>query len=163
MKYITILVLASCLAGCFGRKPEKTGLEGKPMPAFNLLLMDSTTRINTSSFPSGEPIVMFFFSPYCPYCRAQTEDIIANMKSFTNIRFYMLTNLPLSQLKHYYNHYRLDKYPNIVVAQDYNSYFVNYFKVTGVPYMAIYSKDKQLKQVLIGKVGTDLIKDIVFE
>jgi hypothetical protein len=35
--------------------------------------------------------------------------------------------------------------------------------VTGVPYIAIYNKEKILTSVLSGKVGTNLIKDIAFQ
>lgn len=72
----------------------------------------------------------------------------------------MFTNNSFFLLKKYYDQYELNKYPNITVGRDYDSYFINYFKVTSVPFMAIYTKDKMLKQVLIGKIRPDIIKEI---
>lgn len=153
-----------CLFGCFGRKPSvNTGFEGKPMPSFNLLLMDSLTKINTSAIPKGQPTVIFFLNPHCPYCRAQTEELKENIQSLSNIQFYMVSYYPFNDLKKYYDDYQLKKYPNIIFGQDYDVYFSNYYKTRAVPYIAIYDKDKYLKQVFIGKISTNLIKDIALQ
>lgn len=152
------------LLGCFGHQPTMTtGLEGKPLPTFNLLLTDSMTKIKTDNIPTGSPIVLFYFSPYCPYCKAQTETMINNMKSMQNIRFYFLSSFPLPLIRQYAEYYKLDKFSNIIVGQDYENYFGIYFKVPGVPYMAIYGKDKLLIQSLVGNVGYNLVKDIALK
>lgn len=163
MKYLTALLIIAMLTGCFGQPVELSGLEGKPLPSFNLLLMDSSTRLNTSTVPAGQPAVFFYITPVCPYSRAQTEDIIANMKSLQHIRFYIVSNFPFNQIKNYFDHYQLKKYTNITVGQDYDSYFGNYFNVQAVPYMAIFDKEKKLKRVVTGKVGIDLVKNIALE
>jgi thiol-disulfide isomerase/thioredoxin len=164
MKKLLYVLILVALTGCFGKTPEvKTGKEGKPMPSFNLLLMDSITRLNTSSIPTGQPIVLFLFNPYCPYCRAQTEEITKEIKSLSNIRFYFFSIYSHNEIKGYYKHYQLSRFTNISVGQDYDNYFGNYYPVSGVPYLAIYDINKKLKKVLIGKVGINLIKDIAFE
>ena len=154
----------AALSGCAGNNtPLVTGFEGKPLPSFNMLKMDSITRLNTANLPEGKPMVIFLFSPYCPYCRAQTEDMIKDAKKLQNVQVYMLSAFPFSTIKGYYDQYHLDKYPNITVVQDYESYFENYYKAPGVPFISIYTKDKMLKEVLIGNVGVKNIKDAVFE
>ena len=139
----------------------KTGLEGKLMPSFNLLLMDSTTKLNTQNIPVGESIVLFYFSPKCPYCKAQTEDLIEDIKSLKHIRFYLISNFPFEDIQKYCTRYHLEKYSNIIVASDYEMFFNQYFKAEGLPYLAIYDSDKKLKQVLLGQVKTNLIKNIL--
>jgi thiol-disulfide isomerase/thioredoxin len=163
MKRIILIMFLGILAGCYGINSSKTGMEGKSMPSFSMLLIDSITKVNTSSIKTDKPVIMFFFSPDCPFCRALTKDIIDNIESFKNIKIYMLTNFPFNQLKNFYNEYQLAKYSNITIAYDFDSYFPSYYKVTGIPYLAIYSKDKILKQVLVGKFSTTLIKDITVE
>lgn len=154
--YLTILGLSSC----FGKDPEKTGLEGKPLPAFNLLLADSTTRFNTASIPSGKPVVLFYFGPYCPYSRAQMEEILNHMESLNNIRFYLVTNYPFSDMKTFYTHYQLSKYPNITVGADNQNFFGQYFEARGFPYTAIYGKDKRLKRAFLGEVYSRQMKTV---
>lgn len=149
------------IEGCFDKKQELTGLEGKPMPSFNLLLLDSVTILNTNNIlTNNRPAVLIFISPGCPYCKAQTEEIVKNIKSFKNIHLYFITNFSLESLNQYNEEYQLGKYSNITLAHDYESYFPNYFNVNIIPYIAIYTRNKVLKQVLKGKVSATLIKDI---
>ncbi|OQP65374.1 hypothetical protein A3860_17050 [Niastella vici] len=160
MKKIVLLLLLVWLTGCSERKPAVvTGLEGKTLPSFNFLLMDST-QVNTSNIDNGKPAVIFIFSPYCPYCRAQTEAIINDIQSVRNINFYLLSGFPYNLIKDYYNHYQLKKYSNITVGQDYSDFLGNYYKAPGVPYIAIY-KSKKLKQVLMGNVSINVIRNII--
>ena len=163
-KNILVLFLAASLSSCFGKQSQlKTGLEGKPMPSFDLLLTDSTTMLNTSKIPSGEPIVLFYFSPNCTYCKAQTEDIMSKLETMSGIRFYFFSSFPLTNIRQYAIHYQLQRHQNVVVGKDVDNYFSNYYNTPGVPYTAIYGKDKYLKRAIIGKVGINLIRDIAFE
>jgi len=162
MKNILFSLLLALLLGCSGPPPIRTGLEGKKLPSFNLLLMDSATKLNTDAIPAGKPIVLLYFSPECPFCQAETEEIVSRIQSLSDIRFYFFTPYPFGQLRNYYSHYELEKYPNITVGRDYTASFGRYFKTQAVPYMAIYNKDKRLKQVYIGKLSAGEIKDIAF-
>lgn len=162
MKIIITIISLAVFASCKEQKPVKTGWEGNPIPAFNMVLMDSTTNFNTQSIPTGEPIVFFYMSPNCPYCRAQTEEIVSEIRSLKNTRLYIVSNWPFGSLKEYYKHYNLNNYPNITVGMDKASFFANYYKVTGVPYMIIFNKEKKLQQVVVGKTSTSAIKEIIF-
>jgi len=163
MKYFFILILLITTWGCIDREPVKTGREGKGLPSFDLLLYDSTTYFNTNNIPAGEPVVLFYFSPQCPYCRAQMEEIIKDISTLKNIRFYVFTTWPFREMKDFYNHYQLYKYPNIMVGVNYTNFFIDYFKVQGVPYTAIYSKDKHLNNAFLGKIHVKQIKKIAEE
>lgn len=161
MKKLSVLLLFIGILGCSSNPTVMiTGMEGKPLPSFTLLLMDSLSRLNMNSIPKGKPVVLFLFSPNCPYCRSQTNELIANIKSFKDVRFYMLSSASFDLIQDYYKHYQMKKYPNITLGRDYENYFGNYYKVMGVPFIAIYDKDKRLKQALIGQVGIRRIKDL---
>jgi len=162
MKIWCSILLVTILTGCARQAPPVvTGFEGKPLPVFNLLQMDSVTQLNTSNIPTGKPIVLFLFSPYCPYCRAQTEDMVKNVEKIKNIQVYMLSEFPFATLRDYYEQYHLAQYSNITVLQDYGAYFAKYYKVPGVPFIAVYNNDKILKEVLLGNVGVKSIKEAV--
>ena len=88
------------------------------MPEFSLLLMDRTTWLHARNIHTGKPIVLFYFSPYCPYCKAQTKEIIEDMDKLKNIQFYFVASSPLSAAKMFYNEYQLTKYSNIVTGID---------------------------------------------
>jgi thiol-disulfide isomerase/thioredoxin len=163
MKLSAIFLIIVFATGCQNKKPPiKTGLEGKPMPTIDLLLIDSTTHLNINSIKSGKPAVLFAFEPWCPYCKAQTKSIISNIKSLKGIDFYFLTNSAYPGLKEFYNRFELQKYPNIKAGIDHNYSFARYFKTNKVPVMAIYDPNMKLKQFLIGKNYISTIKDIAF-
>lgn len=164
MKITFFVILMCCLCGCFGKKPTlETGHEGKPIPSINLLLLDSITHINLKTWKIGKPVVLIDISPTCPYCRALTQKIADEHENLKGIQFIVLSSYPLTELKKYDNEYMLKKYPNITVAQDSDAHFGQYFQAPGVPCIAIYGKDRLLKQVLMGKINTNLIKDIALE
>jgi thiol-disulfide isomerase/thioredoxin len=162
IKDIAYIFLLLILFSCKNRIPTfKTGFEGKFLPPITFRLMDSNTLLNTNKIPNDKPIVFFYFSPDCPYCRAQTQDIIDNIKSLSNIRFYMISNFPLKILRDYEDKYELNKY--VCLAQDYKGYFNSYYNISSVPYIAIYNTNRKLKQILIGKIKIDWIKDIALK
>jgi len=163
VKKVIALFLALCLFSCHpnDRPAIKTGFEGKPLPAFSLLLIDSSTSFNTHDIPKGEPIVLLFFSPQCPFCRAEISDIIKNISTMSRVRFYLFTNWPFRTFKSFYSHYQLNKYPNIVAGQDEKNYFLNHFKTIGVPFTVVYTKDKILQKAFVGRMNADQIKEVV--
>jgi thiol-disulfide isomerase/thioredoxin len=163
MKRISIAFIIICLAGCFGAEPQKTGMEGKPLPGFNLLLPDSSTWINTSQASKGKPIALYYFNPYCPYCKAQTNEIIEDMDKLKGIQFYFITPYPFADMKKFWKEYQLGKYPNISIGIDTASAMGNYFEVTGVPYIAIYGKDQKLNNTFMGKIFSSQIKQVAEE
>jgi thiol-disulfide isomerase/thioredoxin len=160
MKKLSIAFIITSIIGCFGSEPERTGMEGKPLPGFNLLLTDSTTWINTSQVPKGKPVVLYYFNPHCPYCKAQTKDIIEEIDKLKGIQFYFITPFPFADMKRFSKEYELGKYPNISTGFDTASAMGNYFKVSAVPYIAIYGKDQKLNNTFEGKIYSSQIKKI---
>jgi hypothetical protein len=61
-------------------------------------------------------------------------------------------------MKKFNAHYQLSKYANIKIGYDYSHFFRDYFPVNGVPYIAVYSKEKKLNRVFEGKTLSKQIK-----
>lgn len=158
MKQISLILLLAILAGCYSAEPEKTGLEGKAMPSFKILLPDSTTYVDTKDIKTGKPVVIFYYSPHCPYSRAQMEEMIEEKDKLENVQLYLVTPVSFAEMKEFYNHYQLNKYPNIIAGCDYENFVGNYFKVLGYPYTAIYNNEKKLNKAFVGKIYTKQIK-----
>jgi thiol-disulfide isomerase/thioredoxin len=162
MKKILYLVTLTC--ALFISLPGRSQQQGdslpymsdKVLPAFNLLLVDSTTLFNTKDIPSGEPIVLMYFSPDCEHCQHQTEEILKNMDSLRNVRFVLLTALPFDKMKNFYYYYKLGNYKNITIGKDQDYYFSRHYGSQYVPYLAIYDRHKKLVKVFDGgtKVST---------
>jgi thiol-disulfide isomerase/thioredoxin len=153
MKGALIILCMVLIAGCYSKKPEikKTGLEGQPMPTIDLIAIDSMSHISTENIAPGRSTILYAFEPWCPYCRAQTTSMLAQIKKLKDVNIYMLCTSPYSTFKQFYKKYELPKYPNIQAGIDYKRTFAEYFQTIGIPVLAIYGPDKKLKQVLEGK------------
>jgi len=157
MKITASIILWLFIASCYSHTPEKNGLKGKALPSFTLLLADSATYFNTSNVAAGKPSAFFYFGPHCPYSKAQMETIIDNIKILKDIQFYIFTATTFPEMKSFYDHFKLGKYENIKAGIDTSGFFQDYFKVRGVPFMAIYGKDKKLNESFYGETSSDLI------
>jgi thiol-disulfide isomerase/thioredoxin len=163
MKKVLVILCTVVIAGCYSKKPEvkKTGLEGKPMPAIDLIAVDSISHFNTESIAPGKPTILFAFEPWCPYCRAQTTSMINQIQKLKDVNIYMLCTSNYSLFKSFNKKFQLQKYPNIQAGIDYKRTFAEYFQQTGIPFLAIYGPDKKLKQVLEGKNYISTIKEAI--
>jgi thiol-disulfide isomerase/thioredoxin len=155
MKYIVTIIIIS-LFGCNRVEPVRTGFEGKPLPSFKLLLSDSTTY-NMVDVKEEKPIILFYYSPDCPYCKAQMEEMIGNIEEFKNTQLYVITDRSYSEMKTFIKKYKLNKYRNIVAGIDINRFIEPYYSLSGVPFTAIYDKNKILKEAYIGKIKSKYI------
>jgi hypothetical protein len=160
MKYLSIIIL-SLLVSCYGREPEKTGMEGKLIPSFNILLMDSTTKLNTKDIQADKPFILFLFDPQCSYSKAQMESIVDNMDQLKNVNIYTFTGAPFILAKEFYEKYELKKYSNIIAGVDRKDIFANYMAIRGVPFIAIYDNSKKLKGAFTGKTEVKSIQALL--
>lgn len=147
-----ILLLGSC-------RTDKRAV----LPEFSILLSDSVTTFNTASIPSGNPIILIQFSADCKECQEETEQILANMNSFDNARFYFITYEKFDRLRVFNKHYKLQNYNNIVAGQDYEAFMAKHFNTRTTPFLAIYDDERKLKAVFEGKAEIDKLINVVKE
>lgn len=160
MNYIKVIIITVLFASCYSKDPQKTGLEGQLMPSFKLLQLDSSTYFDTKDIPIGKPTVLLYIGPNCPYSKTQIQEIIEDINKLKSINFYVFTSWPFKEMKQLHDHFHLDQYPNITTGIDFKYFFEGYFEAQGVPYMAIYGKDKKLNKVFVGKVYGKQIKEV---
>jgi peroxiredoxin len=158
-KAVSLISICLYVSACSWLQPTYTsGLEGQPLPDFDLTLKDSTVSFHTASITTGKPFILLLYQPHCPYCRLQTADLIKNITDLKDIPIYFITSYPYSSIRRFSNNYHLDRYPNIIIARDSNDQVLTYFNQSPVPYMAFYDSQKRLKKVLVGKNDFNLIK-----
>lgn len=160
MKKIVFMLIVTCLFSCRSRDKMSVS-EISTLPSFDMLLMDSTTKVNANQIPTGKPIVILFFRPDCPHCQEETRTFIQNKEALKNVQIYLLTGSPFEKVKGFYQSFRLDQYPNITVANEYDHSFSKVFKPKVVPYTAVYDKNKSLKKVFHGEVAISTILEAI--
>ncbi|TXJ29054.1 MAG: redoxin domain-containing protein [Chitinophagaceae bacterium] len=152
-KYLLFLLVLVGQCSCKDKEPLKTGLEGKPMPVFSMLLADSITYLNSATFPVNRPSLVYFFSSTCPFCRAQMKDIAENMEAFKDSHLFLVTN-SVEDIKVFEKRYGLSQHENITIGMDSAYVLQDYYKVRAVPYLVVFNKDKKLTRAFTGKTST---------
>lgn len=159
MRNISLLLIILVCAGCYARIPEKTGLEGKSIPHYTILLADSTTYYDTQHISIGKPTVFVYFATWCVYSKAQAKEISEYMHNMKDINFYFLTTSTIQEMRKFSEDYELNKFSNVIIGQDFTNFFSDYYEVSGFPFVAIYDKNGKLVAAFEGKVSPRQIKN----
>lgn len=149
------LFMAVTWVACQEEKPMqiKTGMEGKTLPTFAIQLLDSTSFIHSDNLPEGKDLVLFYFKPTCPYCRAQMRDMLNNIERFKDKELCILTNEDLKGANNFARYFKLNRYNNVIVGRDTGSVVLKTYKLKAVPLTAYFDKNKQLKALYAGRMG----------
>lgn len=117
------------------------------IPPFQIIQSDGTV-FKAENLPMGKPIVIIYFSPDCEDCQQMTKELLNRINEFNNASIAMITYLSKDLVKQFVSKYHLDKYSNIFIGTEENSYFVGkYYKIGKLPFMALYNKNGDLVKV----------------
>ena len=117
------------------------------VPPFQIIQASGKAFL-AGNLPLGEPIVIIYFSPECDECQQLTKELLNRIKEFKNTSIAMITNLSLDKVKQFVTEYHLDKYPNIFVGTEGDTFFVGkYYRVGKLPFMALYTKNGDLIKI----------------
>jgi len=129
------------------------------LPAFNLLMADSSTIFNTYNVTEGRPTVLFFFAPDCEHCHTIAKGLLGKMDSLKAADFYFFSYVPLAALSSFAAQYHLADYKNITIGKDYQYFFPSFYGATTIPYVVVYDGHKKLVKLYDnGAKATDLIR-----
>jgi thioredoxin-related protein len=161
MRFIQLTLLISVFViACKEKvttKPYKTGMEGKPLPEFAIQLLDSVSYIHSKDIPDGKKLIVFYYSPTCPYCRAQMRDMTNNMDKFKDEQFYVLTDANLSSIKDFASYFDLENYKNVTLGRDTGNFILRKYGLISVPFTAYFDKDKKMKVAYMGRINSYLL------
>lgn len=131
------------------------------IPAFRLMLLDSSTVFNTYDIKEGHPVLFMFFGADCDHCEQLTKSIVEHMDSLKHVQICLLTLSPMSATRDFYQKMNLKRYKNIMVGMDFEYFFTKFYKAYYVPFLAIYDRNKKLVRVFDGggKI-TDIIQSL---
>ena len=135
----------------------KTGYEGRPLPAFTMLLPDSITTLKTTDIPPGRPFIMVGFDPSCLHCQAEMRDIVAHIRRFGDTSIYFVSPYSFERTKHFYDYFHLAKYTNIIVGQDTTNTFLTYFDRHVIPFSTVYDSRKRLKTAFVKPASAEMM------
>ena len=117
------------------------------VPPFQMMQASGKVFL-AGNLPLGKPILIIYFSPDCRECHDLTTELLNRIEEFSNASIAMITNTPLEQVKHFVTEFQLEKYPNIFVGTEGDSFFAGrYYRVGRLPFMVLHNKDGDLIKV----------------
>ncbi|HEY8896748.1 MAG TPA: redoxin domain-containing protein [Niastella sp.] len=155
--FIALICISAVWCSCTeapAPTPWKTGMEGKPLPSFAIQLLDSTSFIHSEDLPKGKNLVLFYFKPNCPYCRAQMRDMVNNIERFKDKELCILTREgDLKSTNEFARYFKLNGLNNVIVGRDTGSVVAKTYRIMAVPFTAYFDKNKQLKVAYISRMS----------
>lgn len=145
MKQLITIFLVILSVSAYGQAQFEAPYQKNPsLPAFNMLMLDSTDVLNGNNIPSGRPVILIMFSPDCNHCEQLTDSIVKHMDRLAKARIYMVTPMYLPAIKEFYKKKQLSKHKNIVVGKDYEFFFPKFYNAYDVPFIVVYNRNKTL-------------------
>lgn len=149
MKRFLLFILLLVFAGAVVAQATKATADTVPayitkgtVPNFSIQKPDSSWF--TKNHLGKKPTLIIYFSPDCGHCQSETETVISNIRKLNNLQIVMITSRPFEDMVNFEQHYRLFKFPNIIVGQDPNYYVTRFFDVKFTPFSALYNKKGKL-------------------
>ncbi len=146
----------------FSQKDEAPYKKDNHIPAFNLLLADSSWFTPEQIPEKYKHTVIVYFSPDCGHCQHEAKEIVKKMDSLSNCFFVFAAYKPLEDVKGFASYYGLDKFSNIRVGRDPRYFIPSFFRVKFTPFIAVYNKAGLLEKVFDTETvpvpdGTELV------
>ena len=156
LQLCAFILISAIWLSCKEEKAQeayKTGMEGKAIPAFAIQLLDSISYIHSKDIADNKKLVLFYFSPTCPYCRAQMRDMVNNIERFKDHQLCILTNADLKSIKAFADYFELRGLNNVIVGRDTGNIVTKTYQLMGVPFTAYFNENKVLKAAYAGRMS----------
>ncbi|MBC9912491.1 peroxiredoxin family protein [Chitinophaga varians] len=124
------------------------------VPAFPMILTDGNT-FTKNDLRKNEKTMVFVFSVDCDHCKHLTEEVLKNIDKFKNVQILMVTPFKVEQMKEYYDHYNIKKYPNIIMASEPTRQIMYFYDLHYFPGLYLYDKKQQFIKGFEGTVKLD--------
>jgi len=105
--------------------------------------------------------MIMLFSPDCDHCQQQTKELLAYKDELKNIQILMVSVLPYTDSKNFYQEYGLARMPNVRLGVDPTYKLRQIYRLQTMPAMYVYDKNGNLAKAFVGNIGVPFILDAV--
>ncbi len=149
MKYLSFIVCCLFFTGLSAQTTRDTVPPYKKnplIPAFSILQTDSTV-FTKDELPKYDYTAIIYFSPDCGHCQYTVAELIKKMDSLRNVFFVFVAFKSVPEIKEFYEHYDLARFPNIRMGRDTKYFIPSFYYITYTPFVAIYNRQGTLVKV----------------
>jgi hypothetical protein len=120
-------------------------LKNKQLPAFDLLLTDSS-KYSSSNAYTYPYYTLIYFSPECGHCLETTEQLIRHSDSLQNTLLVMAAYKTVDELSSFSKKYHLNLFQNVLVGRDTRYFIAPFYRISYTPFVALYDANRRLVQ-----------------
>ena len=111
------------------------------LPPFQMMQANGKV-FKAHDLPMGKPILIVYFSPDCDHCEKMLKEFFKQSLGFQKASVAFVTYLPVDKVSKFEKDYNLGKFSNMYAGTEGTTFFLrNYYKITDVPFAALYTKD----------------------
>ncbi|PSL47433.1 AhpC/TSA family protein [Chitinophaga niastensis] len=151
LSWLPTLLMAQTSANSNAKAPY---LQYPIIPAFPLVLVDGH-GITKNDLKRNEKTMVFVFSVDCDHCKHLTEEVLKNIDKFKKTQILMITPFKVEQMKEYYDQYKIQNYPNVIMASEPTRQIMYFYDLHFFPGLYIYDKKQQFVKGFEGAAKLD--------
>jgi len=127
------------------------------IPSIEVHIVPDSAIFTNDNIVKGSSFVLMFFNPDCDHCQTETKEILDHKDQFQATQILMVSALPYTQIKFFYDSFKLSSMPSIKMGQDINSRLGSIYHLKIFPSVFVYDKKGDLAKAFVGKVGVQAI------
>ena len=127
------------------------------IPLFNIMTAPDSIKFGKADLKRKKPTVIMLFSPDCSHCQIVTKELLAHIDLFKNFQIIMTSSLDFSNIKKFYEDYKIADYPNITMGRDGTYYLGTFYKIRTFPTIFLYNKKGKFVQSFEGDIKVEEI------
>ncbi len=114
------------------------------MPSFAFKDVATGTVYTEKNIPKNKPTMFVYFNSDCDFCQHEAQMIQEHITELQNVTILFVSRNPETTIQEFAEKYHLANYPNVHFLRDEKDTFYLKFDANSIPYMLVYSKNKEL-------------------
>jgi thiol-disulfide isomerase/thioredoxin len=154
-KFVPVALFCFSVASLF----SSATFSQSSLPPFKMYLSNNSV-FSATELPKKKPVMVIYFDPDCDHCQKLMNNLFKKINSFKKAEIVMVTFKPVEEVAVFEKKYKTHNYSNVNVGTEGTSYQLrNYYKLTNMPFTALYDKDQKLNSSYGQDISVDeLIK-----
>ncbi len=118
------------------------------IPDFTISTIQDSTNFSSESIPKDGIFLIKYFSPDCDHCQNEATMYVSKKDSLANIKTIWISGdwASLKMIEEFYENYQLAQITPLAVGKDNSLKILSYYKISGVPFAAVYHDNQLIKE-----------------
>ena len=118
------------------------------IPDFTSFTIKDSTEFSSKSLPKKGILLIKYFSEDCSHCQDEAKLFLSKKENIKNIKTIWISGswAELKRIEAFAEKYKLAALNPIAIGKETGSFLLSYYKITGLPYAAVYKDNKLIKE-----------------